>query len=127
MATSWLTARRAQVGSPAQQDASQPHKQPRQPHKDAEAQPAMRARGGDASDAQACAAIYAPYVHETAITFETVPPPPQEMGRRIAAAAETHAWLVLEHGERVVGYAYGGELNRRAAYRWSCEVSVYVE
>jgi L-amino acid N-acyltransferase YncA len=87
----------------------------------------MRVRGAHASDAQACAAIYAPYVQETAITFEAVPPPAREMGRRIAAAAETHAWLVLEDDERVVGYAYGGQLNRRAAYRWSCEVSLYVE
>jgi len=98
-----------------------------QPHKHAEAQPAMRVRGASASDAQACAAIYAPYVRETAITFEAVPPPSQEMARRIAAAAETHAWLVFEDDGRVVGYAYGGQLNTRAAYRWSCEVSVYVE
>jgi L-amino acid N-acyltransferase YncA len=87
----------------------------------------MTIRGASASDAQACAAIYAPYVQETAITFEAMPPPAREMGRRIAAAAETHAWLVLEDDERVVGYAYGGQLNSRAAYRWSCEVSVYVE
>src|SRR5437762_6446748 len=93
--TRWSTARRAQVGSPAHQDAPQPDKH-------AEAQPAMRVRWASASDAQACAAIYAPYVQETAITFEAVPPPSQEMARRIAAAAETHAWLVLEDDERVV-------------------------
>jgi phosphinothricin acetyltransferase len=28
---------------------------------------------------------------------------------------------------RVVGYAYGGPFKSRAAYRWSCEVSVYLE
>jgi phosphinothricin acetyltransferase len=49
------------------------------------------------------------------------------MGARIAAACETHAWVVLEEGGRVAGYAYGAPYNRRAAYRWSCEVSVYVE
>jgi L-amino acid N-acyltransferase YncA len=26
-----------------------------------------------------------------------------------------------------VGYAYGGPFHRRAAYRWACEVSVYLE
>jgi len=86
-----------------------------------------RPRSATASDADACAAIYAPYVTDTAITFEAIAPAPQEMAQRIAAASETHAWLVLEEGPRVVGYAYGGELNKRAAYRWSCEVSVYVE
>ena len=91
------------------------------------ATPAVIVRGGDPSDAHACAGIYAPYVEETAISFEAIPPSASEMGQRIAEAIDTHAWLVLEDGGRVVGYAYGGPLNRRAAYRWSCEVSVYVE
>jgi L-amino acid N-acyltransferase YncA len=78
-------------------------------------------------DAAACAAIYAPYVTGTAITFETEPPTPAEMAARIAGALRTHAWLVLEDAGRVVGYAYGGPFKARAAYRWSCEVSVYLE
>lgn len=82
--------------------------------------------GGD-SDAEACAAIYAPYVDDTVITFETVPPSATEMAERIATAARSHAWLVLEDDGRVVGYAYGGPFKPRAAYRWSCEVSVYLE
>ena len=28
---------------------------------------------------------------------------------------------------RIVGYAYAGPVKDRAAYRWSCEVSVYVD
>ena len=78
-------------------------------------------------DAEACAAIYAPYVIDTAITFESQPPLPTEMADRIASAVRTHAWVVLENEGRVVGYAYGGRFNSRAAYRWSCEVSVYLE
>jgi L-amino acid N-acyltransferase YncA len=78
-------------------------------------------------DAAACAAIYRPYVTGTAITFETEPPAPAEMAERIAGAARTHAWLVLEDAGRVVGYAYGGPFKARPAYRWSCEVSVYLE
>jgi L-amino acid N-acyltransferase YncA len=84
-------------------------------------------RRASARDAEACAAIYAPYVTDTAITFETVPPTAEEMAARIEAAERTHAWVVLEDDGRVVGYAYGGLANPRAAYRWSCEVSVYVE
>jgi phosphinothricin acetyltransferase len=49
------------------------------------------------------------------------------MARRIAAALRTHAWLVLEDAGRVVGYAYGTPFRPRAAYRWACEVSVYLE
>ena len=78
-------------------------------------------------DAEACAGIYAPYVTDTAISFERDPPLPAEMALRIAAAARTHAWVVLEDEGRVVGYAYGCPYKSRAAYRWSCEVSVYLE
>ena len=84
-------------------------------------------RGASESDAAACAAIYAPYVTETAVTFETAAPSPGEIAVRIAVASRDHAWLVLEHEGRVVGYAYGGPFHSRPAYRWACEVSVYLE
>lgn len=79
------------------------------------------------ADAEACAALYAPYVAGTAITFEYEPPSADEMARRIAGAQRTHAWLVHEDDERVVGYAYAGPYKERAAYRWTTEVSVYLE
>ena len=84
-------------------------------------------RDATPDDAAACAAIYAPYVRETAVTFETEPPDAAEFARRIAAAAARYAWLVLEDDGRVTGYAYGGLFNARAAYRYACEVSVYLE
>lgn len=84
-------------------------------------------RSASECDADACAAIYAPYVLDTAITFEIEPPSHAEMARRIAASLHSHAWLVLEAQGAVVGYAYGARLNVRPAYRWSCEVSVYLE
>lgn len=84
-------------------------------------------RDAQVADAAACAAIYAPYVRDTAISFEATPPSPEEMAARIVAAQRNHAWVVLEELGRVTGYAYAGPLKERAAYRWSCEVSVYVE
>jgi L-amino acid N-acyltransferase YncA len=84
-------------------------------------------RHATAADAGACATVYAPYVLGTAVTFELEPPSAAEMARRIAAAQERHAWVVLEDAGRVAGYAYGGPYKERAAYRWSCEVSVYLE
>ncbi|QYN25470.1 GNAT family N-acetyltransferase [Amycolatopsis sp. DSM 110486] len=87
----------------------------------------MLIRDADDRDAEACAEIYAPYVRDTTITFETEPPTGAEMAERIRRAAKTHAWLVLEIDGRVAGYAYGGPFKERAAYRWSCEVSVYLE
>ena len=87
----------------------------------------VEVRDASTADAAACAAIYAPYVTGTAISFETEPPSEQEMARRIEAAVATHAWLVAEHDGAVVGYAYAGPFKARAAYRWSCEVSAYVD
>jgi phosphinothricin acetyltransferase len=75
-------------------------------------------------DAERCAAIYAPYVTDTVISFETDPPTAAEMAQRIA---EAHAWLVLEIDGEVVGYAYGGQFMTRAAYRWAAVVSVYLD
>lgn len=86
-----------------------------------------RVRDAGLVDAGACAEIYAFYVTQTVVTFETDPPTPQQMAQRITAAVASHAWLVLEDDERVVGYACAGPFRDRAAYRWSCEVSVYLE
>jgi phosphinothricin acetyltransferase len=84
-------------------------------------------RDASRRDASACAAIYRPYVLNTAITFETEPPTASEMSRRIEAATRSYAWLVAESNDQITGYAYAGPFAARPAYRWSCEVSVYLE
>ncbi len=89
--------------------------------------PGATVRDASEDDATACAAIYAPYVREAAVSFEGEPPTPPQMPERISVATRTHAWVVLEDDDRLVGYAYGGPHQKRAAYRFSCEVSVYVE
>jgi L-amino acid N-acyltransferase YncA len=87
----------------------------------------MTVRAATGHDARACAAIYAPYVTDTAVSFELEPPGAAEVAGRIAAAAARHAWLVLEDAGRVVGFAYGQPFRERAAYRWACETSIYLE
>jgi L-amino acid N-acyltransferase YncA len=81
----------------------------------------IRAAGAD--DAAACAAIYRPYVTDTAISFEQSPPSAEEMAGRIREAL---AWLVAEAGGEVIGYAYARPFAAREAYRWSCETSIYL-
>ena len=81
-------------------------------------------RPADARDAAACAAVYAPYVTDSAISFEEVPPDAAEMARRVEAA---HVWLVAETDGAVVGYAYASPHRDRAAYRWAADVAVYVD
>jgi len=83
-------------------------------------------RPATAEDAGGVCSIYAPIVETTTISFESTPPDTAEMARRIAAASETHAWLVADGPHGVAGYAYGGSHRARAAYRFATEVSVYV-
>jgi len=77
-------------------------------------------------DGDACAAIYAPHVEGSAVSFEERPPDAAELAARIARYGSSHAWLVAEREGRVVGYAYATAFNERPAYRWSASVSVYV-
>jgi L-amino acid N-acyltransferase YncA len=81
-------------------------------------------RGATAEDAHACAAIYASYVRDSVISFETTPPDAEEMAARIADA---HVWLMGEETGGAIGYAYAGAFNGRDGYRRSCSVSVYLE
>jgi L-amino acid N-acyltransferase YncA len=83
-------------------------------------------RDATADDAAACAAIYGHYVTSTPATFEIEPPSVQEVGRRMAGCLATHAWLVAEQDGAVTGFAYGTRWAERPAYRWACEVSIYL-
>jgi phosphinothricin acetyltransferase len=76
-------------------------------------------------DGDAVAAIYAPYVSETVISFEETPPSGLDMASRIEATLSTHPFLVFEDRGRILGYAYAGPHGAREAYRWSANVSVY--
>lgn len=77
-------------------------------------------------DAAQIAGIYAPLVHDTAITFEVDAPDAAEIAQRIADTSLRFPWLVVERDDRVHGFAYAGMHRKRAAYRWSADVSVYV-
>lgn len=87
----------------------------------------MLIRDARPDDAAACAAIYAPYVRDTCISFELVAPDEAEMRGRIAANQEHHVWLVAEQDGQVVGYAYGSPHRSREAYRFATDVSAYVD
>ncbi|MGI3785367.1 MAG: GNAT family N-acetyltransferase [Janthinobacterium lividum] len=86
----------------------------------------LTVRDATTADAAGCAAVYAPYVLGTAASFETEPPGVDEVSHRIEAALRTHAWVVAERDGELVGYAYATAYKPRPAYRWTCEVSVYV-
>ncbi len=83
-------------------------------------------RRAAAGDAAALLDIYAPYIRDTAITFEYDVPAAEEFAARIGDIARTHPYLVCERDGRPVGYAYAHNIRERAAYDWAAELSVYL-
>ncbi len=79
-------------------------------------------------DAAATAAIYRPAVNASVATFEQVAPDASEMAHRIRRTLDRTPWLVAgDDAGRVLGYAYAGAHRDRAGYRWSVDISAYVD
>ena len=78
-------------------------------------------------DAAALLDIYAPYVTDTAITFEYEIPSVEEFAGRISHTLEKYPYLVAEENGIPVGYAYAGTFHDRPAYDWAVETSIYVD
>jgi L-amino acid N-acyltransferase YncA len=77
-------------------------------------------------DGEQIAAVYAPSVTSTVISFEMEPPGTAEMTRRVTEALVKYPWLAAVRDGEVMGYARGGQYKDRAAYGWSVETSVYI-
>jgi phosphinothricin acetyltransferase len=81
------------------------------------------ARAEDAADIQA---IYAPFVQETSISFETVPPSVETMAARISSNLARHGYFVAQSDAGTLGFAYASPYRPRPAYDRTAEVSVYL-
>ena len=78
-------------------------------------------------DAEALLEIYAPYVKNTAITFEYDVPTVEEFAGRMSNVLRRYPYLVAEVDGELAGYAYTGPFKERAAYDWAVETTVYVK
>ena len=83
-------------------------------------------RIAEPEDAEALLAVYAPYVEETAITFEYAVPSVEEFQKRIRNTLQQYPYLVAEDENGILGYAYAGRFQSRAAYDWAVETSIYI-
>lgn len=79
------------------------------------------------TDADKLVAIYAPYVTDTAITFEYEVPTVEEFRARMKNILKKYPYIVAEQNGIIVGYAYVSAFVGRAAYDWSVETSIYVD
>ncbi|MCX4322990.1 MAG: GNAT family N-acetyltransferase [Lachnospiraceae bacterium] len=87
----------------------------------------IKIRTAGIHDAQALLEIYAPYVRNTAITFEYEVPKLADFQKRIENTLKKYPYIVAEADGEILGYAYMGAFKERAAYDWSAEVSIYVK
>ena len=84
-------------------------------------------REAEAADAARLLEIYAYYVQNTAITFEYDVPSLSEFQNRIRNTRKRYPYLVIERDGVIQGYAYAGPFVGRAAYDWSCEMTIYLD
>ena len=87
----------------------------------------MEIRTARPSDAEGIRAIYAPYVEDTAITFELEIPDTSEFEKRIEKTLKEYPYIVAVSDGKIAGYAYAGAFRPRAAYKHCVEMSVYVD
>lgn len=89
----------------------------------------IRIRAADPErDAERAAEIYRPHVEDGVVSFEERAPMAEELAERMRSVLAWAPWLVAEdESGRVIGYAYAARHRERAGYRWSVDISVYVD
>ena len=78
------------------------------------------------ADVPAMLAIYAPYIINTAYSFEYEVPTEAAFLQRFRKYTARFPWLVWEENGEILGYAYGSAPFERAAYGWCAESSIYL-
>lgn len=84
-------------------------------------------RSAKMEDAKRILEIYDYYVKNTAITFEYDTPSLKEFKERMERIMQRYPYLVILKDGRIEGYAYAYAFIGRAAYDWSCELTVYLD
>jgi phosphinothricin acetyltransferase len=87
----------------------------------------MKLRAATPDDAAAIAGIYATFVTDGAVSFETEPPDAAAMRARIEAGGALYPWIAGEAEDgTLLGYAYATRFRDRAAYRFTVETTIYL-
>ena len=84
-------------------------------------------RSAAMEDAERILEIYDYYVKNTAITFEYETPSLDEFKGRMEKTMRRYPYLVILEDGRIQGYAYAGPFVGRAAYDWSCALTIYLD
>lgn len=85
-------------------------------------------RPAQAADGADLARIYNHYVLNTTVTFEEEPIAGAAMAERLAETRATGLpFLIAEANGVIVGFAYASKWKGRCAYRFSAEVTIYLD
>ena len=88
----------------------------------------IKIRDAEIGDAANILKIYAYYVENTAITFEWTVPTLENFRSRIKnTLEEKYPYIVAEIDKKIVGYAYAGHFVGREAYKFSSELTIYLD
>ena len=77
-------------------------------------------------DAPALLEIYAPYVLNTAVSFEYDVPSIEEFQQRIRSTLQKFPYIAAVQNGKIIGYAYASPFKLREAYKYSVELSIYL-
>lgn len=88
----------------------------------------MKIENVKVEDAVELLKIYAPYVEETAISFEYEVPSPEEFSERIRNISSKYPYIkAVDEKGNILAYAYASAFKGRTAYDWSVETTIYVK
>ncbi|HEY1839812.1 MAG TPA: GNAT family N-acetyltransferase [Mycobacterium sp.] len=87
----------------------------------------LRIRPATDDDLEHVCEIVNYYIEKTVFNFRTEPQSVDDVRAEWARRHQRFPWLVASDGADVVGVAYAGPWNERAAYQWTVESTVYVD
>ena len=84
-------------------------------------------RDAEEQDTATLLEIYAPYVTETAVSFEYESPSVEEFHARIETVQREYPYLVAEKDGLIIGYAYASPFHPRPAYKHCAVATIYLD
>ena len=87
----------------------------------------LKIRDATPDDAERLVQIYAPYITDSAVSFEYEVPAVEEFKERIKIIKQKYPYLVCEKDGVIAGYVYASAYGERKAFDWTCTTSIYVD
>ena len=87
----------------------------------------MTVRKLNDGDIVRCLEIYNYYIEETTVSFEETPLTLEKFTERVNRIREEYPFIVAEDDEKIVGYAYLDRFHERSAYRFTADLSIYLD